>query len=328
MILANVRKLDDDQLRALEGLRAKTAAACSFFPAIASIRRGITARCSRRQRLLPLALGPLAGDLKEGAPSVGVVAQRFENPALELFNDPRNGTSRDAAIKLWFKLQERAASASRDAADGPRAARQRRSISRRETVRRRPRDRSAPPPLRCGLEQSADAALLPAAAPAARRFISPRPSIRRAISKSASRSSRFCPRTMPGKKATLTHAGRARVRFDRSRRRATRGVVEFSTDPAPGSLHAQAAGRSAMHYVVNASRRESDLQKLSDQGDGRSGHDSTASRWSVPAPNTRQLESARRFGREFWKGLLWALLAFMFLELILQQRFAGKGGRS
>jgi hypothetical protein len=60
--------------------------------------------------LLPLAFGPLAGDPAETSPSVAVVSQRFENAALELFNDPRNGSLSDSALKLWFKFQEQAAS--------------------------------------------------------------------------------------------------------------------------------------------------------------------------------------------------------------------------
>jgi hypothetical protein len=109
--------------------------------------------------LLPATLGPIAGDLKEGAPSVAVVTQRFENPALELFNDPRNGNLSDSAIKIWFKLQETS-----NAADIV-------TLARLE---------SGDPFLvekpfgegrvivcchrrRCGLEQSADASVLPAA---------------------------------------------------------------------------------------------------------------------------------------------------------------------
>jgi hypothetical protein len=33
-------------------------------------------------------------------------------------------------------------------------------------------------------------------------------------------------------------------------------------------------------------------------------------------------EHSRRFGRELWRPLLWALLALVFFELILQQWFA------
>ena len=50
--------------------------------------------------LLPLGFSQLTGDAKEGAPSVSIISQRFENPALELFNDPRNGSLADAAIRL------------------------------------------------------------------------------------------------------------------------------------------------------------------------------------------------------------------------------------
>ena len=40
----------------------------------------------------------------------------------------------------------------------------------------------------------------------------------------------------------------------------------------------------------------------------------------------KSLDHARRFGREFWKPLLWALLVLLFGELILQQWFARRKG--
>jgi hypothetical protein len=77
-----------------------------------------------------------------------------------------------------------------------------------------------------------------------------------------------------------------------------------------------------VHYVVNASRGESDLQKLGSKeiADLAASHGVSLVHSGA---EYKALESARRFGREFWKALLWVLLGFTFLELILQQRFAG-----
>ena len=79
--------------------------------------------------------------------------------------------------------------------------------------------------------------------------------------------------------------------------------------------------------MVNASRRESDLQKLSEKEIA-----DLAAQHGVALVHSgaeyKALEGTRRFGKEFWKPILWALLALTFLELILQQRFAGVGEKS
>ncbi|HEX5177086.1 MAG TPA: hypothetical protein VFV83_08660, partial [Chthoniobacteraceae bacterium] len=42
----------------------------------------------------------------------------------------------------------------------------------------------------------------------------------------------------------------------------------------------------------------------------------------------RALDQTRRFGREIWKPLLWSLLGMMFVEMVVQQRFARRRGRT
>ena len=48
---------------------------------------------------------------------------------------------------------------------------------------------------------------------------------------------------------------------------------------------------------------------------------------SVPVVHTaaefREMEHRQRFGEELWKWALLALLSLIFLELILQRKFAG-----
>jgi hypothetical protein len=41
----------------------------------------------------------------------------------------------------------------------------------------------------------------------------------------------------------------------------------------------------------------------------------------------KSLDQTRRFGREMWKPLLWSLLGMMFVEMVVQQRFARARGR-
>jgi hypothetical protein len=40
----------------------------------------------------------------------------------------------------------------------------------------------------------------------------------------------------------------------------------------------------------------------------------------------QKIDQTRRYGWELWKPMLWGLLAFLFIEMILQQRFARARG--
>ena len=86
-------------------------------------------------------------------------------------------------------------------------------------------------------------------------------------------------------------------------------------------------GGAITHYVVNASRRESDLAKLTDKEIAE-----LARAHGVALVQNggdfKQLDHSRRFGMEFWRPLLWVLLALIFAELFLQQRFARVRGKA
>jgi hypothetical protein len=82
----------------------------------------------------------------------------------------------------------------------------------------------------------------------------------------------------------------------------------------------------ALHYVFNADRKESDIGKLSDAEIA-----GLAKAHGIPVVHTfaeyQQTEHKQRFGTEMWKWALWALLALIFLELILQRMFASARGK-
>ena len=136
----------------------------------------------------------------------------------------------------------------------------------------------------------------------------------------------FLPVADAGKKASLVNPARIAVELPIVKK-ADRGVIEFDKTQRPGLYTLNPPGGSPLYFVVNASRRESDLQKLSDKeiSDLASTHGVALVRSGT---EYKALESSRRFGREFWKGALWVLLGLTFLELILQQRFARGGGRA
>ena len=100
-----------------------------------------------------------------------------------------------------------------------------------------------------------------------------------------------------------------------------RGVVEFGKTQRPGLYTLNPPGGSPVYYVVNASRRESDLQKLTDKeiADFAKTHGVSLVHSGA---EYKQLDHTRRYGFEMWRPLLWAILGLVFLELFLQQKFA------
>src|SRR6185436_3095398 len=55
--------------------------------------------------LLPLPVTSLSGSTNAGTRAT-IVSQHYEHPALEMFNDPRNGNLSEADIRLWYKMRE------------------------------------------------------------------------------------------------------------------------------------------------------------------------------------------------------------------------------
>jgi hypothetical protein len=322
VILANVRRLGDEQLRALEDF-VKSGGGLLIFPGAKLDTNWYQSALLREGKgLLPLAFSQLAGEAREGAPSVGIVSQRFENPALELFNDPRNGSLADAAVRLWFKMHETPAGV-----DAPVV------LARLESgdpflVEKKFGEGRV---IACATALDAEWSNLPM-----RPFYLPL--LQRLTVYLAS--TIFPPRnlevgrplaafTAPAdldKEAIVTTPAGEAVKL-KVTKRGTRGVVEFTKTQRPGLYTLTLPSGPPIHYVVNANRRESDLAKLTDKeiASLAAAHGVTLVR---SAAEYRQLEQKRRFGTELWKGLLWALLLFVLAEMILQQLFAGVRTRS
>ena len=324
VILANVRKLTDEQLRALEDF-VRLGGGLLLFPGnrvdpawwnSALLRDG--------KGLLPFALGPVSGDSKEGAPSVSVISQRFENPALELFNDSRNGSLSDAAIKLWFKMKE-PQNPSLGATDAT-------VLARLESgdpflVEKKYGEGRV---IACATAIDADWGNLPMrplylpllqrlAVYLASNVYPPR---NLAVGKPLLA---FLPLADVNKDATVTTPGGEAVKL-KIVKKGERGVIEFLKTQRPGLYTLEPPAGGIVHYVVNADRRESDLAKLSDKEIA-----DLAKQHGVALVHSgaefKALEQTRRYGTEWWKTILWVLLALIFLELILQQVFAGVRGK-
>lgn len=317
VVLANVRQLDGGQLKALEDF-VHNGGGLLIFPGNRVDASWTNATLFKDGKgLLPLALGALGGDLKEGAPSIGIVSQRFDHPALDLFNDPRNGTVSDAAIKMWYRLKEPAVAS----ADAPTIV-ARLSSGDPFLVEKRFGEGRV---IQCAVPCDSDWSNLPM-----RPFYLPmmqRLAIYLASTVFPPRNLdvskplvAFLPPADAGKKASL-------VLPDGSSREVTvvkkggRGVVEFAKTQQPGLYTLTSPGGTQTHFVVNTSRRESDLQRLTDAeiADFAKSHGVSVVRSGA---EYKQLDRTRRYGSEFWRSLLLLLLALIFAELFLQQRFA------
>ena len=313
VVLANIKRLGDDQLKALEDY-VRTGGGLLIFPGDKTDTAWWNGAFAK---LAPLPLGGIAGDLKEGAPSMGVTSQRFEDPALELFNDPRNGSMAEAAIKVWFKL--RAPEKTGGPLDPVVLAR---LDSGDPFLAEKPFGEGRV--IACATAVDADWSNLPA-----RPFFLPltqRLSVYLASNVYPPRNLEigqqllsFLPLDTAGKKALLTGPDGIPVEVPIIKKE-TRGVVEFGPVFSPGLYTLVPPGGQPLHYVFNADRRESDLSRLTDEEIA-----TMAKSHNVPLVRSldeyRNREHQNRFGTELWKWCLWALLGFIFLELILQRWF-------
>ena len=81
-----------------------------------------------------------------------------------------------------------------------------------------------------------------------------------------------------------------------------------------------------IHYVVNAERGESDLNKLP-EAEIKALAKTHGLQLVRSAEEFKALDKVQRYGREVWKWALLVLLVLLFVELILQQYFARVGGK-
>jgi hypothetical protein len=322
-VVANIRRLSDAQLSALEDY-VRSGGGLLLFPGSRVDAAWWNSHLHKNgEGLLPTLLGPLAGEANSGGAASSIISQRFENAALELFNDPRNGTLADSAVRVWFKLDEESARAARPPAT---------VLARLETgdpfFVEKPFGEGRV--IACATAIDADWSNLPV-----RAFYLPL--LQRLCVYLAS--TIYPPRNLDvgqqlmafvdaasaGKKAALTLPDGRTIELP-IEKKGPRAAVEFSATQQPGVYALQPPGGAVVHYVVNASRRESDLQKLSSAEIAEFAREQQVG-LVRNAAEFRALDQTRRFGREIWKPLLWSLLGLMFVEMVVQQRFARGRGR-
>jgi hypothetical protein len=320
VVLANVDKIGDEALKALDLFVHEGGGLLVFT----GDRTDPAWWNGPFAKLAPLPLGSLAGEAKEGAPTMGLTSQRFDNPALEIFNDPQNGTLADVAVKAWFRLKPPERSGGPD--DPAVLAR---LDSGDPFLAEKPCGEGHV--IACATALDADWSNLPARPsylPLIQRlcvYLASNIYPRRNLQVGEQLVS-FVPVASAGKKAVLTLPDTSTVEVAVVKK-GERGVVEFPQTRRPGLYTLQAAGGSPIHYVVNAERSESDLTRLSD-AEIKALAKTHGLQLVHSAAEFKALDKVQRYGHELWKWALLLLLVLLFGELILQQKFARGGGKS
>ncbi len=322
VLLANVPQLSAAQLRALEGFVREGGGLLVFPGNRINSSWYNTTLYQEGKGLLPLPVASLAGSLNRQGTHASIVAQHYEHPALEMFNDPRNGNLSDAQVWLWYRMREEA-----PAARAPEAGLL--VVARLDTgdpflVEKKLGEGRV---IQGAVPCDADWSNLPM-----RPFYLPL--MQQAVTYLASRVHpprnvevgrplvAFLPAADAGKKAVLTDPdGRAHEIVLASR--GGRAVAEFPRTARPGLYVLDPPGSGRIHFVVNTDRRESELLRLSDEQ-----LDAVAKPMGAEVVRSwseyRQLDRRRRYGQEIWQALLAALVGLVLVEVVLQQLFAGR----
>jgi hypothetical protein len=98
-------------------------------------------------------------------------------------------------------------------------------------------------------------------------------------------------------------------------------LARFEETQRPGVYAMSTPAAETIHFVAETSRSESDLSILPETALVELSKSLASTLIKSPAEYLEQ-DRLRRHGQEIWKYVLAAFLAFMFLELVLQQRFA------
>ena len=316
-ILANVPELREDQLDALQqfvrdgggllifpGDRIKT----DWYRSVFATDEG---------GLLPVAYGLIGGSVDSTEP-VKILSSRYNHTALELFNDTRNGDLTTAAINAWYRIPV--------ANDEP-------GLNVIATLE------NGDPFLvestfgegrviQCSVPCDSDWSNLPI-----RPFFLPLmqrlttylastvyPPRNIEVGKSIAA---ILPKEMVGQRATIIdpageqHAAPIIAREQRS-------YLEFTDTFRPGLYTVNPPNDApAIHYVVSSPREESNLEQLTET-EILSIADELGANVANSYEEYEQLDEERRFGQEIWRPVFWAVLALLFLELFLQQRFSDR----
>ncbi len=316
VVLANVAKLTAAQVEMLKTYVSEGNAAMVFLGNQVDAGWYNAAMHESGKGLLPTRLSDVVGAGATWDDASAILEQRYNDPALELFNDPRNGSLADGKVRTWYKLDESDASAPGVSVtarlDTGDALLVEKKIGRGRV-------------LLCATTCDDLWTTLP---------VKPVyvPLMQRLVTHLAAGSDpprnlsvgepivAFVPRSAVGRRAAvLTPAGeRHEVEV---RKRGLRGVVQWDDTDRPGVYTIEAPKSEPIHFAVMSERDESDLTLLSDdelEETARTLGASVVESWEA----YRTLDSERRHGRSIRWEVFAVVLALLFGELFFQQWFS------
>ncbi len=278
---------------------------------------------SEENGLLPLRLRNLGGSLTDDSLRTRVVASHFEHPSLSLFNDRRNGNLADADLWSWHRLDETDASHTRSAT----------VLARLETGDAFLAEKKMGKGVVIQMATAVDgdwtnmpvrSCYLPLVQQLA-SYLADQVTPPRNLPAGGTLT-HYLPEKEAGKTITVTSPDGANSTV-KAVKRGSQAVVEFSDTRRPGSYEMNGENMAIVKYVVNASPRESRLDRMTKEEIlekttplGKTVDFINASEKDALSQYL-ELDGKRKFGRETWKLLLGAVLALVLLELILQRIF-------
>lgn len=317
VILANVREIWDHQVKLLEEF-VRGGGGLLIFPGSRINPAWYNQRLGADGKgLMPCSLSTLEGGLDDDAPHTAILTHHYEHPALQLFNDPRNGNLSAATIRLWYKVGESPGSRQSETNAFVLA---RYSTGDPFLLEKKFGDGSV---IFCSTPCSAEWSNLPM-----RPFYLPL--MQQLVTYLAAKFDpprnvdigqpliAALPATMAGKTLELTdpEGGKHGLKAEA---RGGRALVSSAETRRPGLYLLETPDKSLIHFVVNTSRTESDLARLTAdelKAVAKTFNATVVKTWD----EYRDLEQRRRFGREFWRPLLWVLLVLIAVEIWLEQR--------
>ncbi|MEO8498602.1 MAG: hypothetical protein ABI614_26365, partial [Planctomycetota bacterium] len=327
VVLANVARLNDDQVEALRSFVQDGGALLVFAGGGIDTKWYNDKLFADGSGLLPAEFGVPKGKIDDKGQTARIVAQHFDHPALEFFNEASNGDLSTAEIRQWYELKpgttETVIVAQLDNGDPLLIERKFGDGVVMQMATACDADWSDLPmrPVFVPLMQHLVTTMATQLTPP-RNIRTGEPAValfsERATAKqnddvangSAERGTLLSIVTPEGGRQTIQsipQGKRFMARFDGTRRP---GVYTMTT---PDS--------TSIHFVASTSREESNLEML-DETKLKTLAEGLGARVAASTAEYIEQDSLRRHGREIWKYVLLGLLAFMFLELVLQQRFS------
>ncbi len=326
VVLANVSKLTDAQLKLLTAYVQDGGALLVCAGNKVDLNWYREKMFVNGSGLLPLPFGTPSGKIEETGKSARIVSQHFDYPALEFFNDAANGDLSTAEIRRWYQLSEPVLSDPVSEVDDIHSDVT--VIARLDTgdpllVERRFGEGTVLQlATSCDADWS-DLPLRPFYVPLMQQLvttmasrISPPQNINTGdpavalLSTEGTTSTSFSMLTPTGTRIAMQSVPQGKLQLAR-----------FDGTQRPGIYAMSTPSTETIHFVAETSRNESDLNRLETPALLLLGEKMGATLVESPAKYLEQ-DRLRRHGREIWKYVLAALLMFMFLELVLQQRFA------